>query len=179
MSLAPLLLLSLLSTARIGAEPIELTVLAVLDVGKAPHQIAFDRAGTTAYIAAPGSSWIAVVDVASLEVTRRIPAASYPMGVVPLPSGELLVSRFRSFRIARLDPKDGRVLQTLKTGGGPSLFTPLPDDRFIVTTAKANRLWIVDGKSFSLVGPVETGRRPFHASAIGREARLRTRARRR
>ena len=165
MRLARWLVLSLLAAPAIGAERGELSVFAVVDVGRAPHQIAFDRAGTTAYIAAPGSGWIAVVDVDSLEVTKHVPAASYPMGVVPLPSGDLLVSRFRSFRVARLDPNDGRVIQTLSTGAGPSLFTTMPGDRWLVTAAKANRLWVVDGKAFSLVGPYETGRRPFHASA--------------
>ncbi len=84
-------------------------ILAVLDVGLNPHQIAFTADGATAYVAAAGSDQVTEVDVGVLRVRRHIPIADTPLGVAVLPgNGGLAVSRFGADRVARVRPGDRR-----------------------------------------------------------------------
>jgi len=140
-------------------------VIGTLELGEAPHQISFARDGKTAYVAAAGSDWVAVVDVESRRITAKLPVADTPLGVIAGPSGDLFATRFRADGIVQLRKGDGAVLGELTTGGAPSLFSPLPDDRFLVSVEKADRLWILDARKDELIRSYETGRRPFPPAA--------------
>ncbi|MFQ5709677.1 MAG: MBL fold metallo-hydrolase, partial [bacterium] len=146
----------------------------ILDVGKAPHQISFSADGRTAYVAAAGSNQIAVVDVASLTVARTLAVDHTPLGVVELPgSAQLAVSQFQSDRLQRLSLQGTDEIHSLVTGAGPSLFAgPLPENRFLISAERANRLWLLDARDFTLVRDYPTGNRPFPPAATsdGRKA---------
>ncbi len=140
-------------------------VIATLELGEAPHQISFDATGKTAYVAAAGSDWVAVVDVESLRITKKLSVGETPLGVIPGPSGELLVTRFRADGIVRIREQDGATLGELTTGGAPSLFAPLPEEKWMVSVEKTNRLWILNAKKAELTRSYETGQRPFPPAA--------------
>ena len=104
-------------------------VIATLELGEAPHQISFDATGRTAYVAAAGSDWVAVVDVESLRITKKLAVAETPLGVIP----------GRADGIVRIREEDGATLGELTTGGAPPLFAPLPEEKWMVSVEKANR----------------------------------------
>ncbi len=143
----------------------------ILDVGKAPHQISFSADGRKAFVAAAGSDHVAVIDVASLTITKTFDVQDTPLGVVALPSG-LAVSRFRSNEIIQISAQGETNTPSLITGEGPSLFSPLPDGKFLISAERADKLWVLNGKSFSLEGDYPTGKRPFPPAATsdGRKA---------
>lgn len=161
------------ASAVAGAE-IEFPLLATLDVGQAPHQISFSADGRRAYIAAAGSDWIAEIDTVTFKLQRKIPAPNVPLGVFPLAGGKSLgVSQFAIDALVRIDLEHERELARLDVGGAPSLFSgPIPDDRWLVVSEKANRLSLIDGKRFEVIAHYDTGKRPFPAAvtADGRKA---------
>ncbi len=113
-------------------------ILAVLDVGLNPHQIAFTADGATAYVAAAGSDQVTEVDVGVLTVVRHIPVDDTPLGVAVLPDTVgLAVSRFGADRVARVRPGDADAEQ-LETGGAPSLLVPTVDQRYLVSVEEAD-----------------------------------------
>ena len=136
-------------------------IVAVLDVGLNPHQIAFAADGATAYVAAAGSDQVTEVAVGVLRVMRHIPVADAPLGVAVLPGkGGLAVSRFGADRVARVRPGDPDVEQ-LETGGAPSLLVPTADQRYLVSVEEADKVWVLDGANFELEASYDTGDRPF------------------
>ncbi|RMH19601.1 MAG: hypothetical protein D6701_04795, partial [Gemmatimonadetes bacterium] len=140
--------------------------LAVLDVGLNPHQIAFSADGRTAYVAAAGSDQVAVVDVATRTLARTIPVRGTPLAAVPLPGGtSLAVTRFGGEEIARYRISDGAELGALRTGGAPSLLTPIGEGRFLVSVERTDRVHVFDARTFDLAHTYATGRRPFPAAA--------------
>jgi YVTN family beta-propeller protein len=147
--------------------------LAVLDVGKAPHQIVFSADGRRAFVAAAESDRIVEIDVATRTIEGSRPVTGTPLGVAVLPGDQgLAVSRFLGGRIARLPPRTGEVVpdpvDNRPTGEGPSLIVgPLPGapgvpgGRFLIAVEGANRLRVLDPRGFRLVEEYPTGRRPF------------------
>lgn len=153
---------------------VEFPLLATLDVGRAPHQISFSADGRKAYVAAAGSDWIAEVDAATFELQRKIVAPNVPLGVIPLADGEALgVSQFGINALVKINLQNQQEVARLDVGGSPSLFSgPLPDDRWLIVSEKANRLTVIDGNEFELITHFDTGNRPFPAAATsdGRKA---------
>lgn len=156
------------------AEDSGFRIVATLDVGANPHQIAFGPGGETAYIAVAGSDRIAIVDAASHELRRSVELPGTPLGVIPLPDGRsLAVTRFGADEIVRYDLESGEILGRLNTGGSPSLLIgPLPGHRYLVSAEEVDRLWIFNAETFALERAFPTGRRPFPpaATADGRLA---------
>lgn len=152
--------------------------LAVLDVGKAPHQIVFSADGRRAFVAAAESDRIVEIDVATRTIVGSRTVPGTPLGVAVLPGDQgLAVSRFLGGRIARLPPPSGKAPEPVRvpvpvddrsTGEGPSLIVgPLPGvsgspgGRFLIAVEGANRLRVLDPRGFRLVEEYPTGRRPF------------------
>lgn len=147
--------------------------LAVLDVGKAPHQIVFSADGRRAFVAAAESDRIVEIDVATRTIVGSRTVPGTPLGVAVLPGDQgLAVSRFLGGRIARLPPPTGKgvpePVDDRPTGEGPSLIVgPLPGvsggsgGRFLIAVEGANRLRVLDPRGFRLVEEYPTGRRPF------------------
>jgi len=144
----------------------EFPVLASLEVGENPHQIAFSPDGETAYVAAAGSDRITHVDVRTREVVGSTAVPGTPLGVAVLPGGdELAVTRFRGTALARYDLRTGRLLDTIPlTGEGASLFTPLPGDRWLVPVEESDEVHVLSGRRFRIEASYPVGRRPFPAA---------------
>ncbi|HSR53492.1 MAG TPA: hypothetical protein VLV83_21925 [Acidobacteriota bacterium] len=158
---SPLLLAAVLQAQELGFER-----LAVLDVGKNPHQIAFSRDGRQAYIATSGSDSVAVVNVPTLEVSGRYPVDGTPLGVAVLPGGKgLAVTRFGQGGVARYSLPDFEFVDEIETAPGPSLLVPLPEGRFLFSTEQADQVSILNGKTFEVEKVMSTGGRPFPPSA--------------
>lgn len=140
-----------------------LRVLASVQVGLDPHQIAFSPDGARAYVATAGSDRVTIVDAATYRVRATLPVPGTPLGVAVLDGGSALaVTRFGSDRIVRIGANAGALLGELQAGGGPSLFVgPTPDGRFVVSSEQANRLLVLDGATFQLETSFDVGRRPF------------------
>lgn len=139
--------------------------LAVLDVGDNPHQIAFSHDEQTAYIAVAGEDRIALVDSDTYEIESFIETPGVPLGVFELPEGnDIAITRFRSEEIARYSPT-GELISELRSGGGASLFTPLPGNRYLVSVEQTDQLWVVDAERFALQIWYPTGDRPFPPAA--------------
>lgn len=55
-----------------------------IEVGEGSGMVAFSEDGRRAYVTVRGENKVAVIDLASLEVTRTIPAVEAPVGIVSL-----------------------------------------------------------------------------------------------
>ena len=140
----------------------EFTVLSVIDVGRNPHQIAFSHDGSIAYVAAAGSNWVAVVDVATHEVRDTIPTPGVPLGVAVLRDGHLAVTQFRASQVAKYNPQTKQPIATIETGvGGSLLVGPVNDGTYLLSVEEEDELLVLDGTSFTLSSRYASGARPF------------------
>lgn len=141
----------------------EFTVLATLDVGLNPHQIAFTDDGRTAYVAAAGSDQVVEVDATALTVTRRFPVPDSPLGVAVLPRERgLAVARFGADEIVWIRFSGAELSEGLETGGAPSLLVgPISGNRYLVSVEQVDRMWVLNLDDFSLERFYATGDRPF------------------
>lgn len=178
---------ALLGLAALGAGPpaaarpdLELELLARLELGPEPHQIAFDERGERALVAIAGADRVVVVDVATRAVVRAAAIGPGPVGVAWLPTvvdddGEPLerfvVSRFGGRGLAVLAGDDPAIVAELETGPAPTFLTPLARERFLVPVEGADRLWLVDASAAGTPRSFPTGRRPFPTGAT-RDGRL-------
>jgi len=166
----PLLLATLTLSVSLACNratsPEPFRTVAVIDVGRNPHQIAFSEDGRTAWVAAAGSDRITAVDVASRIVIDTLGVPDSPLGVAILPGDGLAVTRFGADEIIRF-PSGGKEPDArLTTGGAPSLFAgPLPDGTYLVSVEQADRVWLFDPATFALPQSYDTGDRPFPAAA--------------
>ncbi len=147
-------------------------LLAVLDAGKNPHQIAFSSDGRTAYVAAAGSNWVARVDALTYQVRDYHRVADAPLGVAALPRDRIVVSRFASDRVSRYSFKSETPDNHLVTGAAPSLLVgPLAQGGYLVSSEGSDRLWLLDLDEMTPLSSVQTGRRPF-PPAVTSDGRL-------
>ncbi|MCH7716377.1 MAG: YncE family protein [Gemmatimonadetes bacterium] len=145
----------------------EFTVLATLDVGLNPHQIAFTDDGRTAYVAAAGSDQVVEIDATALTVTKHFPVPDSPLGVAVLPrEGGLAVARFGADEIVRISFSGAEPSEGLETGGAPSLLVgPISGNRYLVSVEQVDRMWVLNLDDFSLERSYPTGDRPFPPAA--------------
>lgn len=143
-------------------------LIARIDVGKNPHQIAFTPDGRRAWIASTGSDRVTRVDTHSHRVLGTLDVACIPIGVALPSSGrELIVSCFGSDRILRFRLGEDQPIDHVVTGGSPSLLVGphAGTTRYLVSAEKADRLWVLDAERFVLEHDYPTGSRPFPPSA--------------
>ncbi len=142
-------------------------MLATLDVGLNPHQIAFTDDGRTAYVAAAGSDQVVEVDATALTVTRHFPVPDSPLGVAVLPRERgLAVARFGADEIAWIHFSEAEPSEGLETGGAPSLLVgPISGNRYLVSVEQVDRMWVLNLDDFSLERFYATGDRPFPPAA--------------
>jgi YVTN family beta-propeller protein len=134
-------------------------VIGTIEVGTQPHGIRFSASGDSAFVALPGESAIAVIDVAAMRVARRFPAGRNPLDMVPLAAGEWLVSEFGAETLATTGATPDR---RWRVGGGPSLFAPrIIDGRAYISSEFADTLTIFDVRKQKIVSRHTTGDRPY------------------
>ena len=136
--------------------------LATLDVGRAPHQIAFSTDGATAAVAVAGSDELVLVDTASLAIDARIAVAGAPLAARWLHGDEaLLTTRFRTGGVLRVS-RDGAAEREWPTAAGPSFAVgPLPDGTYLIAVEQTGELLVVHPDRDEPVARYEVGARPF------------------
>jgi YVTN family beta-propeller protein len=156
-----------LGTAIGAVAPQEFRVLARLDVGRAPGQVAFTKDGRTAYVASTGSGRIARVDVLRLKVTRSWATPGTPLGVILTPDQHrLAVSRYGSSGVLVYRLPDGELVDSLQTPPGPSLFAgPYAENTWFVAAERGDSVVDIDGSTVRARFTFATGRRPFPPAA--------------
>lgn len=96
-------------------------VLREVQVGIDPRSVAFDPAGTRAYVANRGSASVSVVDVASQSVATTIGVGYEPYGVVVAPDGQwVYVANAGSDTLSVSDAATSQVVQTVPVGDRPT-----------------------------------------------------------
>ncbi len=150
-------------------------VAATIDVGAAPHGILFSEEGRLAYVALSGDDELAVINCASLEVLRKLPAGKVPLDVLALADGatgagasggattegRLLVTEFRAATLRQL-AEGGEVWNV---GKGPSLFAPQVVNGLAYLACEfADELVVFDTRTGEVRERHATGDRPYPAA---------------
>ncbi len=162
----PVLLVVLFACGPTPDDSVSFDVVAVLNVGLNPHQIAFSKAGDVAYIAAAGSDRVTVVDVGTLAVSGAIDVPDVPLGVALLPDGGIAATRFGADEIVRFGSGGEQPNARVTTGGAPSLLSgPLPSGELLVAVEQADLVWFLDPDEFALTRSYDVGHRPFPPAA--------------
>ena len=104
-------------------DPDKLEVLATVATGHAPHEVAVDATGSTAYISNYGTQTdpghtLSVVDVAGRRAVTVIDLGEFtrPHGIVIAQDGSLWVTCEGSQAVVVVDPKERKVVRSFSTG---------------------------------------------------------------
>ncbi len=125
-----------------ASDPASITVTDTLDVGAMPWHPVISPDGTTAYVPVKGANEVAVVDIASRSITKRIRGNGLAQ-----PHGSAL-------------SPDGRFLY-VTNNNSKGTYTPTGDD------PKAGTVVVIDTKSLVIVSVIETGRNPTGIGTFG------------
>jgi len=149
-------------------DPVRLELLGTVPTGRAPHEVAVDPAGTTAYVSnygtaeAPGSS-VTVVDLAARRATATIDLGSFtrPHGIVVAPDGMVWVTCEGSRAVVVIDPKQGKVIRSYETGEQVTHMVVLTADGGKAFTAniRSNTVTMID-KASGAITRIEVGEGP-------------------
>jgi YVTN family beta-propeller protein len=148
-------------------------VEATLEIGAAPHGIRFSEDGRLAFVAVSGDDEVAVIDCATLEVIRRLPAGKVPLDMVlSAADGTLVTTQFRSTTLIAV-PRDGHSVESTderswerswEVGSGPSLFGPRVLDGVAYLSCEfADSLVLYDTRAGEVVQSFPTGKQPYPA----------------
>lgn len=118
-----LLVLNKSANTMAFVDPESLQVLGTVPTGQGPHEVAVDASGRIAYVAnygtaaEPGST-LSVIDIPSRKVTSTIDLGAFrrPHGIVIAPDGNLWVTCEGSEAVVVVDPKQGKVVRSHRTG---------------------------------------------------------------
>lgn len=136
-----------------------------IQVGKAPHQIAFSSDGKTAFIAASGSNQIVRVDTQTKKVSSKLAVELTPLGVAALSDKQLIVTQFQGKNVLILD-MTGKTTSTIEVGAKPSLFAgPFANGRYLMSLEGDNSFAVIDTNKWVMEKRFATGKRPFPGAA--------------
>ena len=121
-----------------------------------PAGLAFSRDGRTLYVAENLADSLAVVDVATGQVTQRVATGHYPYGVVVTPDGNVYVSNWGGWDLSSYAADSaGRLRATgsIFVGRHPSsLLLGARDNRIFVASASTDRVLAVDPARRRVIG---------------------------
>ncbi|MEO0479848.1 MAG: hypothetical protein AAF196_10240 [Planctomycetota bacterium] len=122
------------------------------NLGKAPHQIAVNRATGQMAFAIAGSDQVYAGEAIRVEGT--------PLGVQFRQDGDVIATQFAQDSAVLIH--DQEIVESLTLGEGPSLLAgPLPFDRFLVSCERSNQCVLLDASRFEVLARFPTGNRPF------------------
>ncbi|WP_309713824.1 c-type cytochrome [Armatimonas sp.] len=149
----------------------KLTVAATIAVGDEPRGVALSRDGKTAYVALAGEDAVAVVDLATRKILKRLPTGLEPWHVALTPDGKRLTvgcTRARTLSVYALPsgeelytvPLNGRNVRHIGiSADGKQAFVPFINERrFPATKDNIDRGWVV-GNRLARVPLTEDGPR--------------------
>jgi YVTN family beta-propeller protein len=125
-----------------ASDPANITVTDTLDVGAMPWHPVISPDGATAYVPVKGANEVAVVDIASRSITKRIRGngLAQPHGSALSPNGRFLY---------------------VTNNNSKGTYTPTGDD------PKAGTVVVIDTESQEIVSVIETGRNPTGIGTFG------------
>ncbi len=161
------------------------SVVATIPVGKRPRGIRLSPDGKTLFVAVSGSprggpgvdestlppadkaaDGIAVVDVATRRVVRRLPGGSDPETFALSPDGKTLyVSNEDASTASVIDVVKGIVMATIKVGSEPEGVVASPDGNTIIVTSEGKgEIAIINAATATVVATIAVGKRPRSAA---------------
>ncbi|MDH3592710.1 MAG: YncE family protein [Planctomycetota bacterium] len=117
------------------------------------HMVAVAPDGKRAYVANIGSGSLSVLDLENGKLQKIVPTGAGAEGVAVRPgTGEIWVSNRAANTVSVIDPKELKVVATLKAVGFPIrvYFTP-KGEHALVSCAFAGEVWVFDAAQRSLV----------------------------
>jgi PQQ-dependent catabolism-associated beta-propeller protein len=158
-------------------------VVATVNVGKRPRGLKLSHDGKDLYVAVSGlpkcpptvpdeecaklkrdltADGIAVIDTASLKLTRLLKSGSDPEQFDLSRDGrKLFVSNEDSGTLTVVDVQSGNVESSVPVGKEPEGVRLSPDGRWIVVTSESgNSIYVIDAHSLKMVNSIAVGKRP-------------------
>ncbi len=136
-------------------------VAATIRVGLAPLDLAVSPDGTRVYVTNSRSQSISVLDVASLEESRRFSVATAgegPFGIAVSPDGKrLYVTDIDGREVIFLDALSGLVLERVGVEGTPRSLAVSSDGSTIYVAGFDGGISVVDAAEGVLVETIDTG----------------------
>lgn len=134
-------------------------------VGQRPEGSVLDEAGERLYVVARESGWVAVIDVARLELLEPIPTPPGPVRICRGPDGCLLVPLYHDKSLALLNPRDGLRWRVPLPDKPISIGYHAPDALALVSTF-GDRLCLVDTAAGRLVRTLATRSDPDPVAVV-------------
>jgi len=140
----------------------ELLVPGLPAATRGPVRIVFDAAGSRAYVAESDDGTVAVIDVASGRLVRRIATGGKQPGSLALhPNGTLLVTNAFSGSVAAFDTGNEERIALLQLRGEPADVAIAPDGkRAFVSLAQLDVIVVLELPGLRVIKRVAVGRRP-------------------
>lgn len=129
---------------------------------RGPVAVVFDPSGKQAFIAESDEGAVAVVDVLTGKVLRRIPTGGkQPTAMAYHPSGTLLVANTFSGSVAALDVRTGARTGPLPLRGEPSGVAITPDGkRAFVSVPQLDQVAVLDLPELKVARRIPVGKQP-------------------
>lgn len=146
---------------------------AAVAIGRDPRGLALTRDGRHALVALNGDAAVAVVDLASHRVTRRIITRPFPYAIVAAPRGDRVYASHAGFgdrTISVLDLGASRTVRTLAAGPDPAGLVFAGPHTLLVAERGAGRVALLDPRSGRRRGALTTGGFPRAVVVRGRRA---------
>ena len=132
-----------------------------IEVGGRPRGIGFSPDRAKVYVALGNENAIGVIDMATLELERKIPAGSDPEAFAVHPNGTIYLSNEDDGLATALDPDSGKILAEIKVGLEPEGVGISPDGKqVLVTSESSNMVHIISVSENKMVANVLVGARP-------------------
>lgn len=131
-----------------------------------PCALVADSEGGRLYIAEATAKQVAVLDLASNELTRTFSVAAEPSGLALSPDGSDLYVTCGSARgcVYVIDPRSGESLDTLPAGHTPTAPVLSPDGkRLYVSNRLDNTVSVIDTKDRKQIAKIRVSREPVAA----------------
>jgi YVTN family beta-propeller protein len=155
-------LLLVLDPDRLEAGPVT-----SVPVGSHPAHVVADAAASRAFVTNAGDDAVAVVDLSTNQVIRRIQVGRYPHGLRLSPNeAELYVAAVEEGAVSVIDPESLAEVARIPVGAAPVQVGFTPDGaRLYVSLRDENRVAVIDTATRQVVAKVDVGRNPIQVYA--------------
>jgi YVTN family beta-propeller protein len=155
-------LLLVLDPDRLEAGPVT-----SVSVGSHPAHVIADAAASRAFVTNAGDDAVAVVDLSTNQVIRRIRVGRYPHGLRLSPNEkELYVAAVEEGAVSVIDTESLAEVARIPVGAAPVQVGFTPDgSRVYVSLRDENRVAVIDTATHQVVAKVDVGRNPIQVYA--------------
>lgn len=148
-------------------------VVKTIEVGKMPHNVRFSPDGRYAYATLQGEGNLGVIDTQQMKLVRKIPMPGLtgPHNLDITADGKTAYVRDLVKHVAKVDLTSGKVLKVADAGTGHAGIDLLPDGKYVVTGAIADKVVTVfDPATLEVVKRIDVGQGP-HGVRASRDSR--------